>query len=105
MRTGIEYRNELTLMNFFIQESAAPGPDEVLIISAVESLSGYGPRAHLSGASHPLTLGEIAALQEDYFSDSDASTVLIEERNVSPVPEWSPVTATSVDPLYGHTDL
>ena len=59
-------------MNFFIQESAAPGLDEPLIISAVESLSGYGSRARLSGASNPLTLGEIAALQEDYYSNSDA---------------------------------
>ena len=90
-------------MSFFIQESAAPGPDEPLIISTVESLSGFGPRAHLSGASNPLTLGEIAALQEDYSSDSDASTVLL-ERNVSPVPEWSPVSVSSVDPLYGHAE-
>ena len=58
----------MTLMSFFTQESAAPGPDEPLIISVVESLCGYGPRAHLSGASHPLTLGEIAALQEDYMT-------------------------------------
>ena len=66
-------------MNFFIQESAAPGPDEPLIISAVESLSGLRSRAHLSGASSSLTLREIAALQEDYYSDSDASTVLLDE--------------------------
>ena len=80
----MEYRNELTLMNFFIQESAAPGPDEPLIISAVESLSGLRSRAHLSGASSSLTLGDIAALQEDYYSDSDASTVLLEESPRSP---------------------
>ena len=82
----MEYRNELTLMNFFIQESAAPGLDEPLIISAIESLSGYRSRAHLSGASSPLTLGDIAALQEDYYSDSDTSTVLIEESHRSPEP-------------------
>ena len=58
----------------------------------------------MSGASNPLTLGEIVALQEDYFSNSDASSVLIEERPVSPVPEWSPVTATPVDPIFGHAE-
>ena len=70
----MEYKNELTIMDFFIQESATPGPNEPLIISAVESLSGYGPRAlmaldraDLSGATNLLTLGAIAALQEDYF--------------------------------------
>ena len=47
----------MTLMSFFIKESAATGKDEPLIISAVESLSGYGPWAHLSGASHPLSVG------------------------------------------------
>ena len=52
-----------------MQESAAPGPDEPLFISAVESLSGIGPRALMaldradfSGAANPLTLGEIASL-------------------------------------------
>ena len=38
-KTGIEYRNDMTLMSFFIQESAAPGleePRSELIISAVE---------------------------------------------------------------------
>ena len=48
------------------------------------------------------------ALQEDYDSDSDASTVLLEESPRSPrgppVPEWSPATATAVDPIFGHAE-
>ena len=62
----------------------------------------------MSGASSSLTLGDIAALQEDYYSDSDASTVLLEESPRSPdgppVPEWSPATATAVDPIFGHAE-
>ena len=60
-------------------------------------------RADLSGAANPLTLGEIAALQEDYSSDSDASTVLL-ERDVSTVPEWSPASVLSSDPIYGYAE-
>ena len=77
-----------------------------MIISAVESLSGFRSRTHWSGASNPLTLEEVAALQEDFDSDSDASTVLLEYSPRSPseppVPEWSPATATTVDPIFGH---
>ena len=80
-----------------------------MIISAVESLSGFRSRTHWSGASNPLTLEEIAALQEGYDSDSDASTVLLEESPRSPreppVPEWSPATATTVDPIFGTPAL
>ena len=93
-----------------MQELAAPGVNKPLFISAVESLSGIGPRAlmaldraDLSGAANPLTLGEIAALQEDYSSDSDASTILL-ERDVSPVPEWSPAAVMSSDPIFGFAE-
>ena len=68
----------------FIHESAAQDYDEPLVISTVESLSGLRSRALLSGASSSPTLEEIAALQEEYSSDSDASTVLLEEGPRSP---------------------
>ena len=62
----------------------------------------------MSGASSSPTLEEIAALQEDYYSDSDASTVLLEEGprspRGSPVPQWSPATAAAVDPIFGHAE-
>ena len=61
-------------------ESAAPNslePGE-LVISAIESLSGSRSRTRQSGAACPLTIEEVAALQEDFDSDSDASTVLLE---------------------------
>ena len=47
--------------------SAAPSslePGE-LVISAIESMSGSRSRAPTSGASQPLTIEELAALQED----------------------------------------
>ena len=62
----------------------------------------------MSGASSSPTLEEIAALQEEYSSDSDASTVLLEEGPRSPegppVPQWSPTTAAAVDPIFGHAE-
>ena len=42
-------------------------------------MSGSRSRTRQSGAARPLTIEEVAALQEDWNSDSDASTVLIEE--------------------------
>ena len=43
------------------------------------------------------------ALQEDYDSDSDASTVLLEEGPRSPreppVPDWSPAAVSAIDPI------
>merc|ERR1712243_61776 len=104
----MEYENELTLMISFIQESAAQDYDEPLVISAVESLSGLRSRALLSSTSSSPTLEEIAAMQEDYYSDSDASTVLLEEGPRSPrgppVPQWCPTTAKAVDPIFGHAE-
>ena len=62
----------------------------------------------MSGTSSSPTLEEIAALQEEYSSDSNASTVLLEEGPRSPrrlpVPQWSPTTATAVDPIFGHAE-
>ena len=56
----------------------------------------------------PLSIEEVAVLQEDIDSDSDASTVLLEESPRSPreppIPEWSPATATAVDPIFGHAE-
>ena len=58
-----------------------------LVISAIESMSGSRYRAPPSGALQPLTIEELAALQEDWNSDSDASTVLLAE--LCPrSPEW-----------------
>ena len=42
-------------------------------------MSGSRSRTYQSGAARPLTIEEVAALKEDWNSDSDASTVLIEE--------------------------
>ena len=97
-------------MIFFIQESAAQNwqPRSELVISAVESLSGYRSGAHQSGASHSLTLEENAALQDGFDSDSDASTVLLEEGPRSPreppVPDWSPDTFSAIDPIFGNAE-
>ena len=59
----------------------------------------------MSGASSSPTLEEIAALQGGYSSDSDASTVLLEEGPRSPaeppVPQWSPTSAAAIDPILG----
>ena len=59
----------------------------------------------MSGAAIFLTLEEIDALQEGYSSDSDASTVLLEEGPRSPVeppvPQWSPTSAATMDPILG----
>ena len=65
-------------------------------------------RALLSSASGSPTLDELAALQGGYSSDSDASTVLLDEGPRSPagppVPQWSPTTATALDPIFGHAE-
>ena len=62
----------------------------------------------MSGASSSPTLEEIAALQGGYSSDSDASTVIIEEGPRSPagppVPQWSPTTATAIDPIFDRAE-
>ena len=62
----------------------------------------------MSSASSSPTLEEIAALQGGYSSNSDASTVLLEEGPRSPegppVPQWSPTTAKAVDPIFGHAE-
>ena len=62
----------------------------------------------MSGASSSPTLEEIAALQEEYSSDSDASTVLLEEGSRSPrgppVPQWSPTTTAAIDPIFGRAE-
>ena len=59
----------------------------------------------MSGAASSPTLEEIAALQGGYSSDSDASTVLLEEGPRSPVeppvPQWSPTSTAAVDPILG----
>ena len=59
----------------------------------------------MSGTSSSPTLEEIAALQEEYSSNSDASTVLLEEGPRSPrgppVPQWSPTTTAAIDPIFG----
>ena len=59
----------------------------------------------MSGTSSSPTLEEIAALQEGYSSDSDASTVLLEEGPRSPaeppVPQWCPTSAAAIDPILG----
>merc|ERR1711867_41552 len=90
----------------FIQESAAPSslePGE-LVISAIESMSGSRSKTRQSGAARPLTIEEVAALQEDWDSDSDASTVLLEEfsprlpEGPLPVPEWSLAPITTENP-------
>ena len=67
-----------------------------LVISAIEPMSGSRSRTCQSGAARPLTVEEVAALQEDFDSDSDASTVLLEFSPRSPdepppVPKWSPI--------------
>ena len=73
-------------------------------------MSGSRSRARQSGASHPLTIEEVAALQEDWNSDSDASTVLLEEfsRRLPewplPVPERPPALSTTMDPLFGYDE-
>ena len=73
-------------------------------------MSGSRSRTRQSGAAHPLTIEEVAALQEDWDSDSDASTVLIEEfsprlpEGPPPVPEWSPAPIPTEDPLFGHAE-
>ena len=89
--------------DLLIQKSAAQDYDEPLVISTIESLSGLRSRALLSGASSSPTLEEIAALQGGYSSDSDASTVLLEEGPRSPaeppVPQWSPTSAAAIDPI------
>ena len=64
-------------------------------------MSGSRSRTCQSGAAHPLTIEEVAALKEDWDSDSDASTVLIEEfsprlpEGPPPVPEWSPAPTST----------
>ena len=74
-------------------------------------MSGSRSRTRQSGAAHPLTIEEVAALQEDWNSDSDASTVLIEEFSprlpewLPPVSERSPAPFTTEDPLFGHAEL
>ena len=102
----------MTLIKLFIQESAAPSslePGE-LVISAIELISGSRSRTRQSGAACPLTIEEVAALQEDWDSDSDASTVLLEEFSPRlpdgppPVPEWSPAPIPTEDPLFGHAE-
>ena len=54
------------------------------------------------------TLEEIAALQGGYSSDSDASTVIIEEGPRSPtgppVPRRFPTTAAAIDPIFGRAE-
>ena len=70
-------------------------------------LSGSRSRTRQSGAARPLTVEEVAALQEDFDSDSDASTVLLEfsprlPEGPPPVPEWSPAPIPTEDPLFGH---
>ena len=73
-------------------------------------MSGSRSRAHQSGALHPLTIEEVAALQEDWNSDSDASTVLLEEFSPrspgwpQPAPEQSPAPTTTMDPLFGYAE-
>ena len=60
----------------------------------------------MSGAPISLSLDEIDALQEGYASDdSNASTVILDITPRSPaeppVPEWSPTSTTTIDPLLG----
>ena len=59
----------------------------------------------MSGASSSPTLDELAALQGGYSSDSDASTVLLDEGPRSPaeppVPRWSPTATATIDPILG----
>ena len=73
------------------------------MITAIESLSGSRSRAHMSGAPISLSLDEIDALQDGY--SSDASTVILDETPRSPVeppvPEWSPTSAATIDPMLG----
>ena len=73
-------------------------------------MSGSRSRTCQSGAAPPLTIEKVAALQEDWDSDSDASTVLLEEfsprlpEGPPPVPEWSPAPIPTEDPLFGHAE-
>ena len=73
-------------------------------------MSGSRSRARQSGALHPLTIEEVAALQEDWNSDSDASTVLLEEFSPRspdwppPAPDQSSAPTTTVDPLFGYAE-
>ena len=73
-------------------------------------MSGSRSRACHSGALHPLTIEEVAALQEDWNSDSDASTVLLEEFSPRspdwppPAPEQSQAPTTTMDPLFGYAE-
>ena len=73
-------------------------------------MSGSRSRTCQSGATHPLTIEEVAALQEDWNSDSDTSTVLLEELSPRlpewppPVPERSPAPITTEDPLFGYAE-
>ena len=73
-------------------------------------MSGSRSRTRQSGAAHPLTIEEVAALQKDWNSDSDASTVLIEEFSPRspewppPVPERPPALSATMDPLFGYAE-
>ena len=73
-------------------------------------MSGSRSRAPPSGALQPLTIEELAALQEDWNSDSDASTVLLEELSPRspewppPVPERPPALSATMDPLFCYAE-
>ena len=60
-------------------------------------------RAGLSGAAHSLTLEEIAALQRDYPSDDTASTVSLDQDDLS-VPVRTLAAAIGMDPIFGHAE-
>ena len=58
-------------------------------------------RAGLSGAANSFNLEEIAALQREYPSDDTASTVSLNQDDLS-VPVWTPAAAIGMDPIFGH---